>query len=228
MIFYWGWRIFRGQDKEERPRLWKIIITVWVGLFSFSFHIPFAGELLSLAVLPLGVWLLFILLKGKERWKAYRKYAWIGFAGNYIFLLTALLAIGLSEVFYPTDKVETFLADIESADILTTHPSGGKVILNKGKLEEELHTFVLARSDVIQWFEEIREQQWALEDKRTTERVREKFPYLLTGVKPKTGENIIVYIEMDGKGLLVTTKNKQYYYRSDTASFLQERGNKAQ
>ncbi len=224
MITFWGWRIYRKQDKKELPRIWRIVITVWIGLLSFSFNITFAGELLSLAILPLGVWLLYALI-GKERWEAYRKYAWIGFTGNYIFLLTSLLAIGLSSVFYPKDEVETFLADVDSAELLITHPSGEEVILNKVKLEEDLQSFEQTRLDVIQWTEEIREQQWAIEDNRTSEKVQEKFPYSLTGVKPKTGEKITVYVEMDGNGLLVTTKNTQYYYRSDTASFLEKRGN---
>lgn len=223
LITFWGLKNYREQDKEERPRIWRIVITVWIGLLSFSFNIPFADELLSLAILPLGVLVLYAFI-GKQRWGAYRKYAWIGFTGNYIFLLTALLAIGLSSVFYPKDEVETFLADVDSAEILITHPSGEEVIVNKVKLEENLHSFEQTRSDVIQWFEEIREQQWAIEDNRTSEKVQERFPYLLTGVKPKTGEKITVYVEMDGKGLLVTTKNNQYYYRSDSASFLEKRG----
>lgn len=217
-------RMYLRQDSEVRPKIWKIIIVVLLGLFSFTFTFPIYNEPFSIAVLPLGVWILYGVLNRKGRWEAYRKYAWIGFGGNFIFLSTAILAIGLAAVFYPKDEVRTFLTDVSKVDLLVTHPSGGDVKLNEEKFDEALSTFKYERSNVIQWFEEVREQMWPEEDEEPIE-IQEKFPYLLTDVKTKTSETIQVYLEKDGKGLLVTTKKNQYYYRSKTASFLEERGN---
>ncbi|MGD6792033.1 hypothetical protein [Sutcliffiella horikoshii] len=218
-------RIYLGQDAEERPKLWKIIIAVLLGLFSFTFTFPLFNEPLSIAILPLGVWILYGILKRKGRWEAYRKYAWTGFGGNFIFLSTAILAIGLAGGFYPDDEVRTYLTDVSEVELLITHPSGEEVKINEEKFVESLSTFKYERSNVIQWFEEIREQIWPEEESEEPVEIQEKFPYLLIGVKTKTGDKIRVYVEQDGKGLLVTTKEKQHYYRSKTASFLEEGGN---
>ncbi|WP_404469788.1 hypothetical protein [Sutcliffiella horikoshii] len=218
-------RIYVRQDAEERPKLWKIIIAVLLGLFSFTFTFIFFNEPLSIAILPLGVWILYGILKRKGRWEAYRKYAWTGFGGNFIFLSTAILAIGLAAVFYPTDEVRTYLTDVSKVELLVTHPSGGEVKINEEKLDDSLSTFKYERSNVIQWFEEIREQIWPEEESEEPVDIQEKFPYLLTGVKSKTGDKIQVYVEQDGKGLLVTTKKNQHYFKSKTASFLEKRGN---
>ena len=201
------------------------MIAVLIGLFSFSFNFPLFEEVLSLAILPLGVWILYGVLKGKERWGAYRKYAWLGFLGNYIFLGASILAIGLSGVLYPKDEVGTYLADVSKVELVPIHPSGREVDLNVAKLEESLFSFERERSNVIQWYEEIREQIWPAEENKKPEKVQEKFPYLLTGVKAKAGKKVQVYMESDGKGLLVTTEDRQYYFRSNTASFLKERRN---
>ncbi len=218
-------RIYVRQDAEERPKLWKILIAVLLGLFSFTFTFIFFNEPLSIAILPLGVLILYGILKRKGRWEAYRKYAWTGFGGNFIFLSTAILAIGLAAVFYPTDEVRTYLTDVSKVELLVTHPSGGEVKINEEKLDDSLSTFQYERSNVIQWFEEIREQIWPEEESEEPVDIQEKFPYLLTGVKTKTGEKIQVYVEQDGKGLLVTTKKNQHYFKSKTASFLEKRGN---
>lgn len=230
ILFAWGLiavlvaRIYRGQDAEERPKLWKIIIAVLLGLFSFTFTFPIYNEPFSIPILPLGVWILYGVLNRKGRWTAYRKYAWTGFGGNFIFLSTALLAIGLAAVFYPEDEVRTYLTDVSDVELLVTHPSGEDVTINEEKFDDSLSTFKHERSNVIQWYEEIREQMWPEEESEEPVEIQEKFPYLLTGVKTKTGEKIQVYVEHDGKGLLVTTKKKQHYYRSKMASFLEERG----
>ena len=218
-------RIYLRQDEKERPKLWKILIAVLLGLFSFTFTFIFFNEPFSIAILPLGVWILYGILKRKGRWRAYQKYAWTGFGGNFIFLSMALLAIGLTAVFYPTDEVRTYLTDVSNVDLLVTHPSGGEMKINEEKLDDSLSTFKYERSNVIQWFEEIREQIWLNEESEEQNEIQEKFPYLLTGVKTKTGENIQVYVEQNGKGLLVTTKKNQHYFRSKTATFLEEREN---
>ncbi|MEA3319698.1 MAG: hypothetical protein U9Q88_06690 [Bacillota bacterium] len=217
-------RIYRMQKAEERPKIWKIIIAVFLGLFSFSYTFPLFNEPFSIAILPLGVWILYGLLNRKERWEAYRKYAWTGFAGNFIFLGTAFLAIGLAALFYPKDEVRTYLTDVSGVELLVIHPSGEVAELDLTRLDDDLSTFMYEDSDVILWYEEIREQIWPEEESEEPVNVQEKFPYLLTGVKTKTREMMQVYVEQDGKGLLITTKSNQYYFRSKTASFLEVRG----
>lgn len=223
LLAFFGWHIYRAQHIDEQPKLWKLIIIVLTGIFSFSINLPLFEEFLSLAILPLGVWISYGVLKGKGRWLAYRKYAWLGFIGNYFFLGATTLAIGISGIIYPKDEVETYLADISNVELLSIHPSGKEGTVSVPKLEESLSSFKWKRSNVIQWYEEIREQKSSAEESKGQEKVQEKFPYLLTNVKAKAGQKVRVYVESDGKGLLVTTKDHQFYFRSNTASFLTER-----
>lgn len=48
-----------------------------------------------------------------------------------------------------------------------------------------------------------------------TTNTQEKFPYQLIGAIPKWGSGLIsvVYIEEDGKGLLISTPTEQHYFR---------------
>ncbi|MFA9455166.1 hypothetical protein ACERJO_00150 [Halalkalibacter sp. AB-rgal2] len=216
---------YNAQNTEERPKLWKIIVAVLIGLFSFSINLTLFSEVYSIAILPLGVWILYGVLQGKKRWEAYRKYAWIGFLGNYIFLGTAILAILLTGLLYPKDDVKTYFADMSEAELLAIHSSGKEVDMNVTQLEDSLVSFAREHLDAVQWYEEIRKQKWPSEEYINPENVQEKFPYLLTGVRAKAGKEVRIYVESDGKGLLITTKDHQYYFRSDTASFLEERGN---
>lgn len=224
LLAFLGWRIYRSQHVDKQPQLWKIIIIVFIGIFSFSINLPLFEEILSLAILPLGVWISYGVLKGKGRWLTYRKYAWLGFAGNYFFLGATILAIGISGILYPKNEVETYLADVSEVELLSIHPSGKEVNISVPKLEESLSSFKWERSNVIQWHDEMIEQKWSAEENKEQEKVQEKFPYLLTNVKAKAGQKVRVYVESDGKGLLVTIKDRQFYFRSNSASFLNERG----
>ncbi|HWK23352.1 MAG TPA: hypothetical protein VNS08_10025, partial [Ureibacillus sp.] len=69
VLAFWLWRTYNAQQIEERPDLWKVMITVFIGFFSFSLNLPLFDEVLSLAVLPLGVWILYGILKRNERWQ---------------------------------------------------------------------------------------------------------------------------------------------------------------
>ena len=53
---------------------------------------------------------------------------------------------------------------------------------------------------------------------------KERFPYLLTGTKPKWGSGIptLNFLEKDGKGILITTPKRQLYFRAEQT--LLERG----
>jgi hypothetical protein len=69
--------------------------------------------------------------------------------------------------------------------------------------------------------EGIPSEEWYYEaavDVETKDR-EERFPYQIIGTKAKWGSgiNTIIYVEDDGKGLLIWTPKKQYYYRTDTS-----------
>jgi len=79
------------QKQPLKPKIWKLIVVIFVGLFSFSFEWSMSNTVLKLAILPLGVWLLYLVCSGnKQRWQKYRSFAWLGFGGNYLILAAAL------------------------------------------------------------------------------------------------------------------------------------------
>lgn len=110
-----GWGILIGavcylyRKQTEKPVIWKMVIIIYIGLFCFNFSFIVSETPVKIAILPLGVWILILVFgKRKERWKVYRPFAWLGFFGNYIFLITTLLSSLVQSLLYPTDKVETF------------------------------------------------------------------------------------------------------------------------
>lgn len=110
-IISWGILIglvyFQYRRRTEKPVIWKMLIVVYIGLFCFNFQFPLGDIQMKIAILPLGVWILVLVFgKKKERWNVYRPFAWIGFFGNYIFLITTLLISPIQNFMYPTDKLE--------------------------------------------------------------------------------------------------------------------------
>ncbi len=49
---------------------------------------------------------------------------------------------------------------------------------------------------------------------------KEQFPYLLVDYKSKWGSGLesMIYVEGDGKGILISTADQQYYYRSEMST----------
>jgi len=84
--------------------------------------------------------------------------------------------------------------------------------LNLVRLKEELSSMELTPLQSDQWYYEIQ----LLEGEK-----KEKFPYLLDGVKPKWGSGIssTIFVEQDGKGILISLPSKQLYYRLETSLF---------
>lgn len=211
-----AYRIYKSQ--EEKTKTWKIILLLIAGLFSFSFTIPKDGELIRFAILPLGVMTLAFLFRNKkERWLVYRKYAWLGFWANYLFLLASLLSNPLHNAIYPEHLASTYIAKFDEPTLTVVHPSGeGRTI------GEEV--FEIAVSDMISqgdfppldWYYEI-------ENFEPTEPIYvvERFPYIVNGVVSKWGSGIrsIIYLENDGKGILVSTPDGQHYFRSEHVLF---------
>ncbi|WP_246879965.1 hypothetical protein [Bacillus suaedae] len=212
IIGFIAFRIYR--KLSIKPRIWKVGLVILFGLFSFSINWTMFDTLIRISILPLGVWILYAVLKGKEgRWQTYRGFAWLGFWANYIFLAATLIALPIHQAIYPEEKPSTYISDISNASIIKTHPTGNKMLLNKDLLISQLDTFDQDRimSDV--WYEE------TYMNTDDSNKINERFPYLLTEVKSKWGSGInsTIYIEEDGAGILISTADRQYYFRSDSS-----------
>jgi len=210
------------KKQTEKSSLWKIILVTYIGLFSFSFNWSVDNTLLKVSILPLGVWILYFALRGKAgRWQRYRPYAWLGFGANFLILISLLLSIGVHNLIYPKNKLNTYIATLDHATVIHTHPAAKDVLLNQeillnnDKLQEQLKKMRGAPIQSDDWYQDI-----ALNSDSNTK--NERFPYLLTGATAKWGSGLqaAIFIENDGKGLLLATANKQYYYRSEQ-SFLE-------
>jgi hypothetical protein len=187
------------------------MIVIFVGFFSFSINWNMFDTAFKLSILPLGVWILYFLFKRKgERWQIYRHFVWIGFWANYIFLASILIAIPVHHMAYPKDEPTTYISSIEDASIITIHPSAKDQSLNKKSLLKQLHTM---RQETIysdQWYED------TYMNTESNNR-NERFPYQLIGTSSKWGSDLhtIIYVEDDGKGILLSTPQKQLYFRSE-------------
>ncbi|MFS0820483.1 hypothetical protein [Bacillus sp. 1P02SD] len=208
-IVFFSYRIYKKQ--EEKPKLWKIILVLLVGLFTFSFNMNLFETLMKIPILPLGVWILYFILRSKEgRWERYRQYAWLGFLANFLFVIMTLASVGLQYVIYPPGNIATYVSEVESAKIINTHPAAKDVILQKDIVMKQLSTMQQTEFFSDQWYEET----YMYGEPNTR---KERFPYQVIGVQGKWGSNVptTIFIEEDGKGLLIATPKKQYYFRSD-------------
>ncbi|MGD6968301.1 hypothetical protein ACQCVP_17870 [Rossellomorea vietnamensis] len=212
-IGFLAYRINRKQD--VKPGLWKMALVIIAGLFSFSINWPMFGTVIRLSILPLGVWILYAVLKSKDgRWETYRRFAWLGFWANFIFLISAFISMPIHDAFYPEEKPSTYISNVRNASLIPIHPSAGDRSLNKKVMTSQLDNFETDR---------IMSQEWYQETYMNPDmnKKNERFPYLLIGVKPKWGSGIksIIYIENDGKGMLISAAGKQSYFRAGTSIF---------
>ena len=210
VIGFLAFRIYKKQ--EVKPKIWKVLVCILAGIFSFSINIPFSEQVLKISILPLGVWILYWILKSKEgRWEKYRAFAWLGFFANYLFLATYLLSIPLQHAVYPESQLSTFIGNTEKARVLNTHPSALNYSLNKKSLLDQIPTMKQNSIQGMQWYDE--------EEIRGEGSIKrnERFPYQLIGTSSKWGSGIKtnIYMEADGKGLLISTPRKQLYFRSE-------------
>ncbi len=211
VIAFFTYRIYKKQ--MVKPKIWKILIVIMVGLFSFSINWKMFNALIEFAVLPLGVWILYLFLRRKNgRWQVYRPYAWLGFFANYLFLASTLLALPIHEVIYPKDDPTTYIANLNDASLITIHPSGKDGSIDKETLLNQLPPLEPEDVDSIQWYED------TVVDIDSNE-INERFPYQLIGTSPKWGSGLLsmIYIEADGKGILLSTTNEQLYFRAENS-----------
>ncbi|MFF2448820.1 hypothetical protein ACFVSW_17150 [Neobacillus sp. NPDC058068] len=205
-----GFIVYRIYKKQAaKPKVWKVIVSVLVGIFCISINLQFFGAILKIPILPLGVWILYGILKRMEgRWQIYRRFAWLGFWANFIFLAATLIAIPAHLLLYPEDEVSTYISNVENAAIINIHPSAGDHSLNIEKLQSQLHNMRQETSYSEEWYEETYKGA-------DSKKINERFPYQLSGTLSKwgSGVKVIIYVEADGKGILVTAPNKQLYFR---------------
>lgn len=164
--------------------------------------------LIKISILPLGVWILYLFKGKKEGWKTYRPYAWLGFWANFIFLVTTFIAIPIQHIIYPEKDPTTYISNIKDATLIKIHPSAKNLSISQANFMKQINNFKEEQILSDQWY-----QDTFMDSKKKTER----FPYQLIGVSPKFGSGLssIIYIENDRKGILISTSNKQLYFRSD-------------
>jgi len=214
VIGYIGYRIYRKQEEKAKP--WKLLISFGIGLFTFSFHFQVAQEILKLPLLPLGVWLLYLLFPRKSRWPLYRPFAWLGFLAQFIFLAATVVSMGLHSVIYPTPLATTYLADVQQASLQTLHSEFPERELDLEILEAQLSELAPARFFDQDWYEHVYMHE--------SNREKERFPYQLVGIRPGWGSGIqaVIYLEKDGQGFLVSTAKGQYYFRAEQSMLKEE------
>ncbi|WP_051217602.1 hypothetical protein [Paenibacillus assamensis] len=195
----------KKQDKSVKLRV--VAIVIYVGLFSFSTSFTFNQQTMKLAILPLGVWFLLAVLpkQSKER---YRPYAWLGFCSNYLFLFLTIVISFIHEGVYPKSNPATYISYLDNAALISIHSSAQPAEFNKNRLQEQLEHLVPTDMQVDEWH---RQSVMSTQSHYN----RERFPYMLVGVKARWGSGLssTIYIEHDGKGLLLTTPEQQLYYR---------------
>ncbi|WP_047983236.1 hypothetical protein [Ornithinibacillus californiensis] len=211
VIAYLALRIYKKQI--EKPKVWKIAVIIIVSLFSFSINWQMFNTLVKLSILPLGVWAIYVFFKWTGRnWEAYRRFAWLGFWANYLFLASTLLAIPIHHVVYPKDEAATYLSEFENASLVAVHPSAMEDgVLDKDRLKKELQAMKQETIYSDQWYEDTYLNRGEINEKD------ERFPYQLVNTDAAWGSGLhsVIFVEDDGKGVLITTAENQLYFRFD-------------
>ncbi|MCD8510048.1 MAG: hypothetical protein LRY73_09390 [Bacillus sp. (in: Bacteria)] len=211
LIIYFIFHLY--QKQEVKPKIWKAIIATLVGIFSFNFDFPMFGTILQIPILPLGVWVLLWYASSRPgAWDKYGRYAWLGFKANFIFLGATLLTVFLHHAIYPKDELSTYIADYENASIIALHPSAKEEVqFHKERFAQQFDSIKEEPFDSIDWYNELTFIE--PEDRK------EQFPYQLFGTSSRWGSGIptLIYVEKDGKGILIDSSENQRYFRSEEA-----------
>ncbi len=209
LVVYLTVRLYGRQP--VKPGIWRAAIVVCIGLISFSIDWSIFGTMVKIPLLPLGVWLLYWILKRKsDRWEVYRKFAWLGFWSNFIFLASAVIAIPLHQGFYPKEEPATYIAQTDNLTLIGIHPSAKEQAIDKESLLRQINDLKKEKIEGLQWYSDT---VIGFDPNDRSER----FPYQLIGANPRWGSGLhtIIFIEEDGKGLLITTADQQLYFRAD-------------
>lgn len=213
---YIGFQAYRlYKNHPEKISAWKSVLVLLIGIFTFSFNIPLFDSIIRIPILPLGVWIIYLFLKGRSnQWHVYRPLAWLGFFANFLFLLAAIASLVVYPIIFSEKEVTTYISNVENASIIPIHPSAKEHSLNKDALRNEISKLKQDRIFSAKWYEETYINA-------SSNKMQERFPYLLVGTTPKWGSGLktITYIEKDGKGILISTSKKQFYFRCDATFF---------
>ncbi|QPC47617.1 hypothetical protein [Mangrovibacillus cuniculi] len=223
LLLSWGivaYLAYRIQKKQtEKIKVWKIFVIIYIGLFCFSFNYTVDTELIRIPLLPLGVWILyFIWRKDQTKWEKYRRFAWLGFWSNLIFLTLGTVAMFVYPVMYANDNPSTFISKLDDPTILSIYMNVEEVELDEQNFLATLAKMKPAHIYSDKWYRE------AFEGYENPDK-QERFPYLLEGAKGKwgSGVNSAIYIEKDGKGIYVATSKGHYYFRSEVSLLVGEK-----
>lgn len=213
LIFSIGFKYYKKQ--EIKPIIWKAVIVYFVGRFAFTFNYPFEQQAIHFALIPLGVIAFYLLFSKRPNFNTYLKFAWFGFFSNYIFLIGTLLIIPLNSFLYDQNDIHTYMSHSEKIDIeiLSIHPSANDNVTVRPSILEQLETAKEQPVNTDWYYESVGDDRVEVE----------RFPYILANVVPKWGSRATatIYVEKDGKGLLIASPTKHLYYRLDE-SILQE------
>ena len=195
--------------EHKRVSILKMILAYYIGAFTFSLPLHLFGASVQLAILPIGAWLLYAILNRRGSWGKYRKYVWLGFISTYFYVIAFFIEQPLHMLLYKQDELITYVSNVSEAQIYTVHPFGNSDVVLVDIAEDQLENFTLNNIFNDEWYEEMY--------MNGNEQKRERFPYLLYDTKSKWGSGYkpIVYIEQEGKGILVTLQNEQYYFSSE-------------
>ncbi|MBU9712726.1 hypothetical protein [Evansella tamaricis] len=220
----WGFLIYGiyyyYQKQNRKPKIWKACVAMLVGLFAFSLDFAILGTIIKIPILPIGVWLLLWYAKGKPgAWDKYRSFAWLGFIGNFIFVVAAIVSVLFHNLIYPKSDLETYISTMEEhAMLVAIHPSAEEVTFDSDSFKQHFSSFKEEPFDSIEWYNDINFNMEPADRE-------EIFPYVLTGTSSKWGSGLptIIYVERDGKGLIVDSSERQRYFRGEE-SFLKGGG----
>lgn len=211
LIFFIGFKLYKKQ--KIKPIIWKAFIIYFVGKFAFTINYQLEQQAINFALIPLGVIAIYLFFSKRPKFKTYLKFAWFGFFSNYLFLIGTLLIIPLYSFLYDKNDIHTYMRHWENIEILSIHPSANDNIAVRTSIFEQVKTAKQQPVNTDWYYESVGEDRVEVE----------RFPYLLANVAPKWGSqaNATIYVEKDGKGLLIAAPTKHLYYRLDE-SILQE------
>lgn len=211
IIMFVLWRIVRvHQAATEKQNIIKIVIifllsSVITGkITQHIYDIPF-----QIPILPIGVWLIYLAIDKQKNWPSYRWYAWLGFTLSVLLTISNIIAYPIQKALYPPNEITNFINELDSTTIFTTHLSGADhVILTTNAL------------DIIQNATYEPNDSWGYAEfyyRYDNPKAKERFPYLLQNTKSKFGSGYhpYIFIEQDGRGLLIIDKNVSNYFHLD-------------
>lgn len=132
---------------------------------------------------------------------------------NYLFLVGTLLIIPLYSFLYDKNDILTYIAHSDNIEILSIHPSANDNIAVRASILEQVKAAKEQPVNIDWYYESVGDDRVEVE----------RFPYILANIAPKWGSQAkaTIYVEKDGKGLLIASPTKHLYYRLDE-SILQE------